>query len=202
MRFFWLSLLVMFPLFGAELSSFLLGDKELIVVNEQYDLYKSKGEVAKFYKEQSNRDLKFLKSFTLQEHSGGCAAQAYEKGVYEVNGTRLYFYTQWSRSGKAYDAPIGVRIEEYQLEGEQLKRCSSLFYIELEKRGKEAPEGMEFLFAKPKNSKEEHLLNEYINEVEKDYNGKFLLGDEAKALQERVDRAFKRALKQRWKALS
>ncbi len=190
-------------LLSAEVEYLNITNQELIVIKDNYNLYKTKGRVVKFYHEESNKDLKFLKSFILDESSGGCSARAYQRGVYDINGSNITFYTKWSRSGKAYDLPQGVMIESYALkENGSLQKLSNQLYIESSQKGHDNDSGMKFLFNPPKNPTEEKHLAQYIRNVEAKYDGDFLQGEQAKQLQEQVEKALNQAVKKMWRSNS
>jgi len=71
MKLFLLILLTLTTLFAtAELEHITIGNQDFSIVTESYDIYDSKGEVMKFYKEERKNDLIFVLSLILKESTG------------------------------------------------------------------------------------------------------------------------------------
>ena len=116
MKLFSLIVLTINMLFAAaELEHVTLGNQDFSIVTESYEIYDSKGEVMKFYKEERNNDLTFVLSLILKDKTGTCADKSMQEGAYEINGTTITLYSFWDRKGKAYDSPYGGRIQQLSL---------------------------------------------------------------------------------------
>ena len=173
---------------------------DVVVVEESYDIYDSKGRVARFYQEQHNGDLKHLFNLTLEDKTGTCSARSVEEGSYEVNGTTLTLYTKWDRQGRIYDVPYGFKVAQYRMdENGTLERMRSEIYVETANKSFDKESAIRFLFQKPQSDADKKAFDEYIKRVEKRFKGKFVLGDAAKALKAEVKTALDRKMAKRWK---
>lgn len=201
MKLFLLMLFTASTLFGtAELKHITIKNQDFSIVTEAYDIYDSKGEVMKLYKEERSNDLSFVLSLILNDRTGTCSDQSMQDGSYEINGTKITLYSFWNRKGKAYDSPYGARIQRYEmLPDHTVKRISSKVYIETERENYEKQSGMKYLFTAPKDDKEKEALKSYVKSVEKNYKGIFVYDDEAKRLINDVEEALTRKIKKRWK---
>ncbi|OYY55167.1 MAG: hypothetical protein B7Y52_06055, partial [Sulfurovum sp. 28-43-6] len=122
-----------------------------------------------------------------------------EDGSYEINGTTLTLYSAWDRLGRAYDAPVGARIQVYELQpNATFKRISSRLYIETHRKKQDQNSGMQYLFSPPKNKKEQKAFEAYIEEVETRFKGTFVFGEEAKQLRLEVQEALRRKMQTAW----
>lgn len=186
-------------LFSAELKHVTMGHQDFSIVTESYDIYGSKGEVMKFYKEERNNDLTFVLRLTMTDHTGSCADKAIQEGAYEINRTNITLYSFWDRRGKAYDAPYGARVAHYKLSDDRtLVKEASYIYIESERKKYNDESGMKYLFTPPQNEEERKELQNYIEDVERQYKGTFVYGDEAKVLIKEVKKALKRKMQRAW----
>lgn len=185
----------------AELEHVTLGNQDFTLVTESYEIYDSKGEVMKFYKEERNNDLTFVLSLILNDKTGTCADKSMQEGAYEINGTTITLYSFWDRKGKVYDSPYGARIQQYEmLPNHTVVLRSSKVYIETARKSYDQESGMKFLFSPPKTASEKEALHTYINAVEKEYKGVFVFGEEAKMLLDEVHEALRRKMKSAWQA--
>lgn len=188
-------------LFSAELKHITMGHQDFSIVTESYDIYGSKGEVMKFYKEERNNDLTFILRLTMKDHTGSCADKGIQEGSYEINGTDIMLYSFWDRRGKAYDAPYGARIAHYKmLDNHTVVKESSFIYIESERKNYNEESGMKYLFTPPKTDIEKEELRSYIEDVERQYKGTFVYGNEAKDLIKEVKKALKRKMQRIWES--
>lgn len=186
-------------LFSAELTHVTMGKQDFSVVTENYDIYNSKGEVMKLYKEESNHDLTFVLRLTLEDHTGTCSDKSIQKGAYEINGTEIVLYSSWHRKGKMYDAPYGARISHYEmLDNHTFVQKSSHIYIESARKNYDEESGMKYLFTPPETDEQKEELRAYIKEVEREYKGTFVYDNEAEALKEEVKKALKRKMTRNW----
>ena len=174
-----------------------INNHHFTIVTEKYDLYASKGEVMKFYRDI--HDEKPLFHLILNDATGGCTSRSLEDGAYEIEGNKIKLYSFFHRQGDAYNEPYGAKIVEYEvLNSGELKRLSSRVYIETAKRGYESSKGMKYLFNKPKTKEQKRELVEYIKEVESEYLAKFVFDNKANSLIKEVKEALKRKIKQNW----
>jgi Holliday junction resolvase RusA-like endonuclease len=187
-------------LFSASLEHVTLNNYDFSIVKESYDIYDSKGEVLKLYKEEQNRDLTFMLRFTLSDHTGGCAAKGMTEGSYELSDDgNITFYSMWTRQGKAYLAPYGARIQTYKVsDAGKLELVEGKIYLEETKRNHDNDSGMEYLFHTPKTEEEKKQLETYVKAIEEKYNATFVFGDDAKVLSLEVKKALKRKIKALW----
>jgi len=186
-------------LFSTEIKHINIGNQDFMLTVEEYDVYDSKGEVLRVYKEKRNNDLIFMFSLILKDRTGACSNKSVEDGYYEVNDTGITLYSHWDRRGKAYDAPYGARIQVYTVdENFNLTKISSKLYVETERQNYNETSGMQYLFQKPQNEEEKKALQKYINAVEHTYKGTFVFGEEAKKLMVDVEAAMGRKMKSIW----
>ncbi len=184
---------------SAKLEHITIGNQDFSVVIESYDIYDSKGEVMKLYKEERNNDLIFVLSLILKDSTGTCSDQSMQRGSYEINGTDITLYSFWDRKGKSYDSPYGVRIQHYEmLPNHTVILKSSKVYIETTRKSYDKESGMKYLFTPPKTNIQKEALQAYVKSVEKVYKGVFVYDNEAKKLIEEVHEAFRRRMKTRW----
>ncbi len=90
-----------------------IGGEDLLVLNEAYDLYDSKGVSARFYHEDEKEDLHHLLTLVLEDKTGGCLGKSIQKGTFKIKENKLIFYHLWDRSPSQKDAPYGASIEKY-----------------------------------------------------------------------------------------
>jgi len=191
--------LLLTSLFSAELKHLTIGNQDFAFTRDSYDIYDSKGEVLRLYKEERNYDLKFIFSLILKDRTGVCSDKSVEDGHYEINGTTITLYSHWDRRGKAYNAPYGARIEVYKLlDNHDIVRTSSKVYIETARQNYNDNSGMQYLFKVAKNEKEKQALKAYVDRVERHFKGNFVYGDEAKKLIKEVEDAMTRKMKSIW----
>jgi len=185
---------------SAKLEHITIGNQDFSVVIESYDIYDSKGEVMKLYKEERNNDLTFVLSLILKDSTGTCADKSMQEGSYEINGTDITLYSFWDRKGKAYDSPYGARIQRYEmLPNHTVILKSSKVYIETARKNYNKESGMKYLFTPPKTNIQKEALQAYVKSVERAYKGVFVYNNEAERLIEEVQEAFSRKLKAKWK---
>ena len=201
MKIFLLILFTLSTLFAtAELEHITIGNQDFSIVTESYEIYDSKGEVMKLYKEERNNDLLFVLSLILKDKTGTCADKSMQKGTYEINGTDIILYSFWDRKGKAYDSPYGARIQHYKmLPNHTVVLASSKVYIEASRKSYDQDSGMKYLFTPPKTNSETEALKTYVKSVEREYKGTFVFDHEAKKLIDEVHEAFRRKMKAEWK---
>jgi hypothetical protein len=192
-------------LFSESWSSLKINQQEFMLYEEEYDEYDSEGKTITFYKKdkekkEKNEKKSSLFSFVLNDATGGCNDKSIEKGVYDVNGTTLTFYTLWKRQGSVDDAPFGGRVKRYEvLKNGEVNLTSSLLYVETHTEDSDEGSGMLFLNTKPKSKEDKELLAEYVASVENYYRGKFVFGEESDMLIKKVRKAIRRHRKDAWK---
>lgn len=183
----------------AELEHVSIENQDFSIVTEAYDIYDSKGEVMKLYKEERNNDLTFVLSLILKDRTGTCSDQSMQDGSYEINGTNITLYSFWDRKGRAYDSPYGGRIQRYEmLPDHTVVLRSSKVYIEIARKSYDKESAMKYLFTPPETDSEKEAFQAYVKSVEREYKGVFIYENEAKKLLEEVDDAFRRNMKAKW----
>ncbi len=141
------------------------------------------------------RDKTKLLSHTINEINGDCNSEAVELGNYDSTDSTIVFYSYWARAGDAPVSPYGVRKQLYKVnQTGKLFLAKSEIYIETSRQGWEDNKGIEFLFSPPKNDLEKKELKDYINEVEKNYTAKFVLGTDKDLLFEEVKTKLKKQI--------
>jgi len=175
-------------------------DNDFYIITDTYDIYDSKGEVMKFYREENTYDMTHLFNLTLEDKTGTCGARSVEEGSYEIDGDTLTLYTLWERQGRIYDVPYGARIQHYRIENNgTLTLVSSKLYVETARKSFDRSSGMRFLWESPKSDADKKAFTNYIASVEQQYKGTFIFGDDAKALIKEVKTAISRRNLSRWK---
>lgn len=96
-------------LLGASLEHITIRDYDFSIVTEKYDIYDSKGEVMKLYREERNNDLRFVFSFILKDATGTCSDKSMQQGSYTVNGNMIVLYTLWSEKAGYMTRPTERR---------------------------------------------------------------------------------------------
>lgn len=200
MKLFLLVLLTFTTLFStAQLEHVSIKNQDFSIVTETYDIYDSKGEVMKLYKEERSNDLDFVLSLILKDRTGTCSDQSMQDGSYEINGTEITLYSFWDRKGKSYDSPYGARIQRYEmLPNHTVVLRSSKVYIETARINYDKESGMKYLFTPPRNNTETETLQMYVRSVEREYKGDFVYDDDAKKLIDDVQEALRRRMKAKW----
>lgn len=186
-------------LISAELKHIAIGNQDFSITTETYDIYDSKGEVMRLYREERNNDLTFILRLILKDRTGTCADKSMQEGSYEINGTQITLYSFWDRKGRAYDSPYGARIQRYEmLPDHTVILKSSKVYIETARKSYDKESAMMYLFTPPKTNIQKEALQAYVESVEKEYKGTFIFDDEAKKLIEEVQKSFRRRMKTKW----
>jgi hypothetical protein len=124
------------------------------------------------------RDNAKLITHIISEYDGDCNSESIELGDYEVTDTTLILFSYWTRAGDAPVSPFGVRKQIYQVDKSgKFNLIKSELYIETSRKGWKENKGIEYLYSTPINANQKKLLKEYIEEVEKKYNAKFVFGN-------------------------
>ena len=195
-----LFLLLLTQIFSATVEKELrINGQQFIFAESDYDMYGDKGVTLVIYKEKKSRKNELF-SFVLENKSGNCSDRAVQEGSYEVEGNHIVFYSHWRRQGKAYSSPQGDRKMVYEVGTDaSLKKISSILYIERERKKYNPDSGMKYLFTLAKTKAEKEALAQYIAKVERIFEGTFIYGKEAKALNAEVYSALARKHKNMWK---
>ncbi|MCC8152745.1 MAG: hypothetical protein LIP01_00110 [Tannerellaceae bacterium] len=126
------------------------------------------------------------KVFELADHWGDTTSYSYKLGDYEATDSTLTIYTFWAKAGDAPVSPFGTQIQIYTPDSDgNWKKVSSELYIEtVSAYYIKSPQtrdnltyhvGGIYLHQKPQNKEEQKLFDNYIREVEKEYEGKSYL---------------------------
>lgn len=75
---------------------------------------------------------------------------------------------------------------------------SGKLYIERHAKRYDSESGMQYLFTAPKTAEEKKALKEYIDRVERIFDGKFVQGKEAQILRQEVEDALMRKHRKLW----
>ena len=183
-------------LFSESIQPITINNQHFNMVKERYDVYDSKGEFIRFYKDNNETILFRL---TLKDVTGDCSSKSLQDGAYEIGEKGITLYSFWDRVGRAYLDSYGARIQRYEVEEDgTFKRVFSKLYIEATRQKHDNDSGMEYLFRKPQTEEEEKKLQSYVDEVERVYKGTFVFGEEAKELITTVKKALRAKVKLLW----
>ena len=128
MKIVFLLLLLIISLYANDVKHITINDKDIVLLEESYNLYGSRGVAVSFYIEKKNGDLRFLKIFTTKYKSGDCLNKEIESGVYKVDGKQITFYTLKSIKKKAEKVPFYAEILRYELEDEKFNLIDKKLY--------------------------------------------------------------------------
>jgi len=196
-------LLLLFPLLlfsKPQIEHLTIHDNDFYIITDTYDIYDSKGEVMKFYREENTYDMTHLFHLTLEEKTGTCSARSIEEGAYEIDGDKITLYSFWDRQGRIYDVPYGARIQRYRIQPDgTLALLSSRVYVETTKKSFDPESAIRFLWESPQNEADKKAFVDYITSVEHQYKGRFVFGEDAKTLVKEVKAAIRRKNLKRWK---
>ena len=200
MKYLLLFLVITLSVWSDTIKEITIEGNSYVIVHESYNEYSDKGIEMKLYKKEQNRDTLPLFSFTLENQSGGCGERSTQEGSYEINGSTITLYSHWDRSGRAYDAPRGDRIQHYRVDADgSVTWIDGLLYIERQAKNYDKESGLKYLFKAPKNAEEKAKLQSYIQTTQRIFKGKFVEKDEAGKLHEKVDKALMKKRQTRWK---
>ena len=174
----------------------LINGQPFKIVEEPYDEYGDKGIMLKVYKAMEKYPLLTL---TFENKSGSCSSRTTQEGSYEIKEDTITFYSHWKRKGKAYDSPIGDRIQVFKVDEKgNIKQVSGRVYIEQHTKNSKNEDGMNYLFDTPKTQEGKALLKSYVGSVERIFEATFVFEKEADRLTEEVYWALQRKEHQRW----
>ena len=176
-----------------------IGSRTYTIVEESYNEYNDKGIAMKLYKKTDNKDALPFFSFTVENQLGGCGERSMQEGSYEINGTIFTFYSHWERSGSAYDAPSGDRIQHYVMDNNGTMHFKDgILYIEQQAKSYDKESGQKYLSIKPTTQREKEKLQEYIQSTEHAFSGRFVFDDDAVKLHKEVENALTKKRQTRW----
>ncbi len=144
------------------------------------------------------RNGKKLLTHTMFKEEGDCSSTHIQLGKYKVDKNKIKFYTYWAATERmpGLILPFGFREQIYTVDSLGiLKLSESKIYIEnivssenkifLEENGWKH-KGLKYLNKVTKSKYEKRLLDDYIKNVEKEYNSKFVLNDNRDELEKKV----------------
>ena len=199
MKYFVLFLLTLLGLFAEETRELFIEGKPYLFVAERYNEYGDKGVTMKLYKKEKSFQTQPIFSFILENQSGDCSAKSTQESAYKINGSMLTLYTHWDRSGRAYDAPKGDRIQHYHMDNNgTVHFVDGQLCIEDKAKNYDKQSAIQYLYHTPKSPEEDKALTHYIKRIEKIFKGRFLSGDDAKALQLKVEKMLEEKKRTRW----
>jgi hypothetical protein len=138
------------------------------------------------------KDKTKLHTHTISESMGDCNSISIELGDYEISDSTITFYSYWAHAGDAPASPYGIRKQVYILTPEgKLKQVKSGIYIE------EAVN-------KIPHELEKAELKQYVKDVEKKYNAKFVYGKDKENLFKEVKEKLKEPIQKEtkhWKSV-
>jgi hypothetical protein len=175
-----------------------IGTHTFMLIEEDYSEYGDKGVTMMLYTKDANRSKLPQFRFVLRYQSGSCDVKNVEDGFYRIEKESIVTHSHWERFSND-NAPIGDRMQVFKLdENASFYVSESKVYIEKTTRDEEADEGMRYLYEDAKTVDEKALLAEYVASVERLFEAKFVMGDEAKALGSEVFNALQVKYKTQW----
>ena len=144
------------------------------------------------------RNGKKLLTHTMFKEEGDCSSTHIQLGKYKVDNNKITFYTYWAATERmpGLILPFGFREQIYTVDSLGiLKLSEAKIYIEntvssenknfLEENGW-MHKGLKYLNKVTKSKYEKRLLDDYIKNVEKEYNSKFVLNYKRDELEKNV----------------
>ncbi len=185
-------------------SEFVLGKQQFTLLLHDSSENDTERQTLSVFRQDEDRPL--LVSL-LREIWGDSNSLSVMVGDYDISDSTLVLYHFWTKNGDAPVSPYGARIQVYGIDAsENLVLKDSRLYIEtmsdsyiLQSMGKEDigyHKGCLYLHHSPENATEEHDLDAYLSGVEEEYNGKFVFGEEADMLLDKVRKRLAPALKE------
>ena len=190
-----ISILLMF-------STFVFGQTKKVEINGIIFSFKqikldtlesAENEIVELY-----RNGKKLLTHTMFKEEGDCSSTHIQLGKYKVDKNKIIFYTYWAGTERmpSLVLPFGFREQIYTVDSLGiLKLSEAKIYIEnivssenknfIEENGWKH-KGLKYLNKVPKSKYEKILLDDYIKNVEKEYNSKFVLNDKRDELEKNV----------------
>ena len=191
--------------------TFLLGQTEKIEINGTFfsfiqvkldTIESAENEILELY-----RNDKKLLTHTLFKEEGDCSSIHIQLGNYKVERNKIIFYSYWAATDRMQGSilPFGFREQIYSVDSlGLLKLTEAKIYIEnfttsgninfIEENGFKH-KGIKYLTEQPKNDYEQRLLKDYIQNIEKEYNAKFVLNKEKNVLEKKVRESLKKEIK-------
>jgi len=166
------------------------------IVQDSYDEYGDTGIMLKFYR---GTETEPLLNLVLENKSGSCSSRSTQEGNFKIKDDTIIIYSHWKRKGRAYDSPIGDRIQIFKIDTNgKIKEKSGRVYIEKHTKIKDNSDGMNYLFTPPKTAKEKALFAEYKKSVERIFEASFVVGKEAEELSNEVYWGLQKKEKSTW----
>ncbi len=136
-----------------------------------------------------------LLTHTISKAEGDCNSEAIELGTYALTDSTITFYSYWATAGDAPVDPFGARKQVYQVTANgNLSFKQGSIYLETSRKGWHGDNGIQFLFAPPKNDIEKEQLQQYTTQVEELYKASFVIGDRKDNLLKEVKAKLKTAI--------
>ncbi len=144
------------------------------------------------------RGKKKILSHTLLKSYGDCSMTSIQLGDYFVKKDKIFFYSYWATADRMPSPlmPYGFRKQVYTIgKNGIVKLTKSEIYIEdfVKNNNKDLFEengwkhkGINYLNQQPKNLREQFLLENYVNAIEKKHHAKFVSKKRKKALETEV----------------
>ena len=152
------------------------------------------------------RDDKKLLTHIIFKEDGDCSSTHIQLGKYKVDGNKIIFYTYWASRDRMPNLilPFGFREQIYTVDISGILKLSySKIYIEnivttknknfLEENGWKH-KGLKYLNEQAKSEYEKSLLNDYIINVQEEYNSVFVLDDKKDELERNVRSSLKQEI--------
>ena len=175
-----------------------IGTYSFMLIEEEYNEYGDKGVTMMLYAKDADRSKLPQFRFVMSYQSGSCAVKNLEDGSYKIEKDSIVTHSRWERIDND-NAPIGERMQVYKMdENGSFYVSDSKVYIEKTSRNDDVDEGMKYLYTEAKTEEEKSLLANYIVSVEKLFEAKFVMGEEAEKLKYEVNKALHEKHGQRW----
>lgn len=193
------------------ISSFVYGQTKKIEINgtlfsfkqvELDTLESAKNKIVELY-----RNEKKLLTHTVFKEEGDCSSIHIQLGNYKVEGNKIIFYSYWAATDRMPSSilPFGFREQIYTIDSSGiLKLTEAKIYIEnyvtsenknfLEENGWKH-KGLKYLNEQIKSESEKRLLEDYIKNVEIEYNAEFVINEEKEVLEKKVRGRLKEEIK-------
>jgi len=164
-----------------------INHQNYILKKENYREYGDKGTLLHFYHDNSLTTPAL--SITLQRSFGDCGKKTYEKSSYEIQDSKLIYYSKWH--GFSMN---GYRKMVYSFE----KNASHAVQIENTLTLDDHSDASALLHKKKKNEKESAQLEAYIKTIQSRYHAEFLPEDKAEILAREVEKALSQNMQKTW----
>ncbi len=164
--------------------------------------------------EESNKFLELyrgdnrLLTHTIFKEEGDCSSIHIQLGKYKITGSKIIFYSYWGSTDRMPNLilPFGFRKQIYSVDSAGvLKLIDSQIYMEnyVKTKNKEFLEengwkhkGLKYLNNTTKNEFEQRILDDYIKNIENEYNANFVLNEKKEELEKKVRNILKKEIKE------